>query len=196
MPRIPLITPDNMTSEQRRAYDAIVGTKNRAGRLPAPFRMALHSPEFAEKLNQLGELLHYRTRFTPYLSELAILVTARQWDSQHVWYAHEKYARQGGVPPTVIEAIRMQQRPSLERADAEAVYDYATELHEKHFVSEAVYRRALDMFGVAGVVELTGLVGYYVMVAMALNAHEYPLPEGVAPPLAPRASCGHVAARQ
>mgnify|MGYP003330326160 CR=1 FL=1 len=29
-----------------------------------------------------------------------------------------------------------------------------------------------------GVVELTGLVGYYVLVAMGLNAHQHPLPEG------------------
>ncbi len=28
-------------------------------------------------------------------------------------------------------------------------------------------------------VELTALVGYYTMVAMTLNAHEIPLPEGV-----------------
>ena len=38
--------------------------------------------------------------------------------------------------------------------------------------------------GVTGVVELTALVGYYSMVVMTLNAHEIPLPEGVAPPLA------------
>ena len=30
-------------------------------------------------------------------------------------------------------------------------------------------------------VELTALVGYYTMVAMTLNAHEVPLPDGVAP---------------
>ena len=29
--------------------------------------------------------------------------------------------------------------------------------------------------------ELTALVGYYTMVAMTLNAHEIPLPEGVQP---------------
>jgi 4-carboxymuconolactone decarboxylase len=36
-----------------------------------------------------------------------------------------------------------------------------------------------------GVVELTALIGYYTMVAMTLNAHEIPLPDGATPRLAP-----------
>ena len=46
-------------------------------------------------------------------------------------------------------------------------------------VSDATYADALARFGERGVVELTALVGYYTMVAMTLNAHEIPLPEGV-----------------
>ena len=40
---------------------------------------------------------------------------------------------------------------------------------------------ALAHLGERRLVELTALVGYYTMVAMTLNAHEIPLPEGVAP---------------
>ena len=42
-------------------------------------------------------------------------------------------------------------------------------------------RRALERFGAVGVVELTALIGYYTMVAMTLNAHEIPLPDGATP---------------
>ena len=34
---------------------------------------------------------------------------------------------------------------------------------------------------VIAIVELTALIGYYTMVAMTLNAHEIPLPEGATP---------------
>ena len=34
-------------------------------------------------------------------------------------------------------------------------------------------------------VELTALIGYYTMVAMTLNCHDIPLPDGVPPPLPP-----------
>jgi hypothetical protein len=38
--------------------------------------------------------------------------------------------------------------------------------------------RVLAKLGIAGVVELTALIGYYTMVSMTLNAHEIPLPDG------------------
>jgi 4-carboxymuconolactone decarboxylase len=47
------------------------------------------------------------------------------------------------------------------------------------------YRAAEARWGAKGVVELVAVVGYYTMVSMALNAHEIPLPEGVAEPLSP-----------
>ena len=46
--------------------------------------------------------------------------------------------------------------------------------------------RALEMFDVIGIVELTALTGYYSMVAMTLNAHDIPLPPGTVPPLPAR----------
>ena len=61
------------------------------------------------------------------------------------------------------------------------VHDYTVELCTHKSVSDAMYTRALAQFGAKGVVELTALVGYYTMVAMTLNCHEIPLPEGIAP---------------
>ena len=47
-------------------------------------------------------------------------------------------------------------------------------------------RRAEAVFGVAGVVELTALIGYYGLVALTLNAAEFDTPTGMTPPLPPR----------
>ena len=66
-------------------------------------------------------------------------------------------------------------------ADEAAIIDVATELSRSHSISDATYARALQQLGERGMVELTALVGYYTMVAMTLNAHEIPLPDGVAP---------------
>jgi 4-carboxymuconolactone decarboxylase len=41
----------------------------------------------------------------------------------------------------------------------------------------------LEAHGVAGIVELTALIGYYAMVALTLNAHDIGVPEGAKPPL-------------
>ena len=68
--------------------------------------------------------------------------------------------------------------------DMEIVHDFTESLLARHVVPDALYRRAQERFTTVGVVELTGLIGYYTFIAFALLAHEVPLPVGVAPPLA------------
>ena len=184
MPRIPLPGPEEMTPEQRRVYDAVIAGPR--GHFVGPLRAVIHRPELAERWQLLGEILRFRTGFAPRLSELAILIAGRHWDSQFEWYAHEPIALRAGLSPVIVEAIRNARRPASMQADEEAVYDYCAELLERHVVPENIYRRAHELFGTVGVVELTALVGYYSMVAMTLNAHELPLPEGARPPLPPR----------
>jgi 4-carboxymuconolactone decarboxylase len=184
MSRIPLPSPEELSPEQRKVYDAIVS--GRRGKLVGPLRAALHNPELADKWQQLGELLRYRTSLPARLSELAILVTGRHFDCQLEWQQHVPIALQEGVTEPVVGAIRIGQTPAFEKDDEAAIYNYSRELHERHFVSESVYQRALEIVGNTGLVELTALLGYYAMVAMTLNAHEIPLPDGGAPQLPPR----------
>lgn len=181
MPRIPLPTPETMTPEQRKVYDMIVTGPR--GTLVGPLRAALHRPELAEKWQQLGELLRFRTSLPPQLSELAILVTARRWSCQVEWYMHARAAAACGLEPAIVEAIRNGRKPTLADAHARVIYDYSVELSARGKVSEAVYQATLAAIGEVGVVELTALIGYYTMVAMTLNAHEIPLPDGAEPPL-------------
>jgi 4-carboxymuconolactone decarboxylase len=153
------------------------------GTLVGPLRAALHSPELAEKWQQLGALLRFRTSLAPQLSELAILVTARRWSCQVEWYIHARAAAASGLDAAVIEAIRTGQTPTITDQDARLIYDYSVELSTRGKVSQKVYGATLATLGEVGVVELTALIGYYTMVAMTLNAHEIPLPDGAEPPL-------------
>ncbi len=181
MARIPLPSPETFTAEQKRVHDAIVSGPR--GALRGPLRAALHNPELADKWQQLGELLRYRTSLPPQLSELAILVTARHCNCQVEWFIHAEMARKAGLSDSIIENIRT--RRPIADADLAAVdiYLYASELNRSDTVSEDAHRRVRERFGVVGVVELTALIGYYTMVAMTLNAHQIPLPDGATPPL-------------
>lgn len=183
MARIPLFPIENMTEDQRRVYDAVVSGPR--GVVVGPLRAALHRPELADKWQQFGEILRYRTSLPPRLSELAVIVTARHWTSQLEWQQHAPAALKGGLGKDIVEAIRDGRRPVFTKEDEEAVYDYARQLQEKKSIDENTYQRALGIVGVLGVVELTALIGYYTMVAMTLLAHEVPLPAGAAPELPP-----------
>ena len=174
MPRIPVITEDSeLTPEQKRVVDALVG--RRGGRIPGPYRFGLHCPEVTEAWHPLGEVLRLKSTFPSRLSELAIIVAARAMDCDYVFNAHAPAAIKAGLSESIVDALVQAQRPKFENADEEAIYDFCLQLHTDHAVSDAAHARARELFGIPGVVELTALFGYYVMVAMTLLAHEMPL---------------------
>ena len=179
--RIRDIAVTDMTDAQRRVVEEAVGGKR--GRVPGPLRVWLHSPELGARAQRLGEFVRYDTSLGPLLSELAILVTARFWTSHYEWFAHKREALKAGLDPAIIEAIATRQPPVLTDPKARAVYDYAIALHETRRVPAAVHEAAERALGVQGVVELVGVLGYYTLVAMTLNAFEFDLPEGESPEL-------------
>lgn len=183
MARIPLPTLETMTPRQRTVYEKVVSGPREA--LVGPLRAALHCPELADGWQSLGAFLRYQTTLPPRVSELAILVTARRWNSELEWYIHAAAARVAGLPDVIIAAIRYGLSPEFESRDEAAIYDYVCELQEFGMVSDPVYQKVLAKMGAVGIVELTAIVGYYTMVSMTLNAHEILLPHGEQAPMLP-----------
>jgi len=179
MARITLPSLEHMNPEQRRVYDKVVSGPR--GKIEGPLRAALHNAELADCWQALGALLRFRTTLTSRQSELAILVTGRACNSPFEWYAHRRDAEKVGIEADVIEAIFNGTMPPALAEAEEAVVRYARELNVFNSVSDATYAHALALLGERTLVELTALVGYYTMVAMTLNAHEIPLPDGIEP---------------
>jgi 4-carboxymuconolactone decarboxylase len=188
MSRIPFPTPETMSEAQKRVYERIVSGPR--GRLVGPLRAALHNPELAERWQAFGALLRYGTSLPPRVSELAIVVTARRWNSQIEWHIHAQAAADAGIAPAVLEAIRARRTPAFETVADEIVYEYARQLQETGQVAPALYARAVEHWDVVGVVELTAVIGYYTLVSMTLNAHEIPLPDDAPAPLDVPAEAG------
>ncbi len=181
MGRIDFPSPDRMTPDQRSVYDEIVtGVR---GKLVGPLRAVLHSPDLARRWSRLGEFLRFSTCLPKKLNELAIIVTGRRWNSQLEFLIHAEAAATAGLDPACIDAIRNCTPPSFtDEAEAE-VYEFARSLQQTGQVDAMVHAAVTKRWGERGVVELTGVIGYYTMVSMTLNAHEIPLPDGAVPPL-------------
>jgi len=189
--RFRLIPLDEMTPEQRTAADAIMsgprasvpGSAATASTPGSPFNPWLRSAELADRLQRVGEYLRFRSSLPPRLNEFAILITARQWDSQYEWYAHHRLALQGGLDPAVTADLAEGRRPASMQDDEAIIYNFCTELHQDKKVSDATYKAALDKFGERGVMDLIAVSGYYVLVSMTLNVDRTPIPGGGKPPL-------------
>ena len=69
--------------------------------------------------------------------------------------------------------------------DEEVAYDFCTELRQNQSVSDTTYARAVSKFGEQGVIDMTGLVGYYATLAMIMNVARSPIADGKKAPLAP-----------
>jgi 4-carboxymuconolactone decarboxylase len=182
-PRFEPLTPEEMTPEQRQVAEAIVAGPR--GGMRGPFDALLRSPLLAERAQKLGEYVRFHSSLPRPLNELAILVTARHWTAQYEWYAHARLAAEAGLAPALIAAIADGQRPAAMAADQTIVYDFCTELLERHAVRDATFAAAREAFGERGIVDLIGASGYYGLVSMVLNVARHPLPDGVAPPLRP-----------
>lgn len=187
MSRIPFPDEGDVSPEQKRVIDKIVSGPR--GMLVGPLRAALHKPELADAWQHFGAMLRYETSLPPRLSELAIIVTAKRWNSQLEWHVHAAAALKAGLPETVVASILAGEPPHFEDVSDAEIYAYARELQLTGAVGEATYRAIADRWGALGVVELTTLIGYYTLVSMTLNAHHIPLPKGVEPALVATGPC-------
>lgn len=178
--RLPAIPASQMTQAQRDAVQALLKTP-RAG-LRGPFTVMLYSPELMNRAQQLGEYLRFAGQIPVKLREFAILIAARHWTQRYEWYVHAPLAENAGVSRAIIDELAMDRRPAGMDVSETVIYDFCTELHRTHGVSEETYSATHRLLGDAGIVDLCGLCGYYAMLAMLLNVARTELPEGAQPP--------------
>jgi len=169
-----------MTPAQREAAEEI--TAGRRGGVVGPFIAALRSPECMRRLQHFGAYLRYDSNIPPRLREIAVLLTARRWRQDYEWATHEPLARQAGVPEATIDAIRTGTVPEALSPEDAVIFELCAVLFVDGRVPDALYARALDVLGEAGVIDLVTAVGYYSTLALIMNVTQTALPEGSSGP--------------
>lgn len=179
--RLGPIPPERWTDEQQRyAQEIISGPR---GGLIAPFVPLLRSPELMAHVSRLGEYLRYRNAIGFRLSEFAILITARHWTQQVEWAIHVPIALREGVSTVTIDAIAQGQRPPDMDDLQAAVYAFCDELNRNRMVSDRTWTEVTSRLGDRGTMDLVGIVGYYALLSMVMNAARTAVPASSVPPL-------------
>ena len=179
--RMPPIPAQKMTDLQRRA--AAEFRDARGSDVSGPFVPLLRSPEVMNRARAMGDYLRFKSVLSPRLSEFVILLTARAWTQQYEWHAHYPLALKAGLNPEIAKAIAEGRRPAKMPEDEETLYDFCDELRRNQGVTDATYARMLAKFGEQGIIDTTGIVGYYTLLAMVMNTTRTPLPQGENPGL-------------
>ncbi|MBI3523969.1 MAG: carboxymuconolactone decarboxylase family protein [Betaproteobacteria bacterium] len=183
--RMPPLAREDMNEAQKIAADELIAGPRKG--VIGPFIPLLRSPELMARLQKVGEYLRYNSALPPRISEFATLMVSRMWTQQFEWFTHVPLALKAGVSQDTIDALRAGRRPTGMSAEERVAYDFITELHANHGVSDASYLECRECFSEQGVIDLIGVAGYFGLVSMVLNvAHTPPAAagEGVEP-LAP-----------
>lgn len=182
--RLPPVERAALNEEGQRVYDVIRMTEPTIP-LTGPAPVSMYSPAAAEPIHRLNQYLR-KTVVGPRYFELAALSTAREFDQAYEWSGHEPSGRRAGLDDAVLDAVKFN-RPvtGLPEKDA-TVISLERALLRDHKVSSELWAKTVELFGRQGAVELTAIIGDYVLAAVLLIAADQHLPPGRVSTLPPR----------
>lgn len=182
--RLPVLSSDEMTSEQVDLYREILGgprgqgpravlLASGAGGLAGPFNAMLYAPSVGHALQELGTAIRFRTGLAPRVREMAILVVAQAWDSAYERESHELLGRDAGLTDAEIEALRAGADPGFADKQEQVAYSVVRALTgpdpKRADLADDEYDTAVTVLGEQALVELSALVGYYATLALQLR---------------------------
>ena len=177
--RLPAVQRDDLDAEGRRVFDMLTSPGNGyEDGLRGPLGMWMYSPEMAEGAWQLRQRVRYGTAKDQRLTELTIMATAREISYQYGYSAHEPLGRAAGLEEEIMEFVKY--RRPMSEADSipgmgeteKLIIQFTREVVSEPKVSQETFAQAIDLLGPEGVMDLTGLIGYYGFVAITLKAFD------------------------
>ncbi len=180
--RLPLPKREALDEQGKRVYDSVLDPKRPtlAG-FQGPAGIWLHSTRVGEPFREMNRILRAEVPLEPRLRELAILVTAREFDSQFEWTAHEPVALKEGLDPKVLDIVKFRRPVSAVPEKEAAIIAFGRELLRDRKVRSETYAETVRVFGQTAVVNLTALMANYAFTAVMLTAFDQQLNEGREP---------------
>jgi 4-carboxymuconolactone decarboxylase len=179
--RLPLPNRADLDEIGKRAYDGAAMPGQSVAGLRGPAGIQLYSPKTIEHLQGLYRYLRFEAGFMPRTREIAILVVAREMDSQFQWTMHERVALKEGVESNVIDVIKHRKSTEgLGEMDA-AIIDLGRQAFGDHKVTPAVFARAKAVFGPNRLVDLVLLMGSAAGTSALLTVFDMQLRPGMEP---------------
>ena len=175
--RLPVVKREQMDENGKQVYDHVAGGAGKIASPTGPASIELYSPGAAEPLRRLNDYLRRPGNLLGNaITELAILVAAREGDSQYVWSAHEPAALKAGIAQPVIDVVKYNKDVSGVGEKETVVIRLGRQLLRDHKLDSGTFAKAVELFGKQGTVELVTLMGDYTLNGLLLDALDQHLP--------------------
>lgn len=163
---------DEMPPAMKQAYEF---TRKLRGLVPGPHKIWLANPALSTTIVPTGAYFqHDSTLSKAEIEIVTVLITAR-WRSAYATYEHEIIAeRDGHLEARQVQALIAGLATSFDDPREQVVYELASALSAQRVVPTGLYRRAHDLLGEAGIVDVAVLLGWFTMVCMTLGAFDVP----------------------
>ena len=176
--RLPLPKREDMDDYGKAVFDELTHKPE----LPS---VRLYDPKVAKPLAEAHRYIRYKAAVPDRLLEIAVLVTARERDSQYEWTEWEMHGRDPKDPrhiePAIIDIIKYE-KPVVGLGEKEAaIINLGRGMFGDENVSSATFAEVLRLFGRRGTVDLVELMTLYTATAAEITAFDEQLPEGQKP---------------
>ncbi|TVS84684.1 carboxymuconolactone decarboxylase family protein [Mycobacterium helveticum] len=163
---------DEMPPAMKQAYEF---TRKLRGLVPGPHKIWLANPALSTTIVPTGAYFqHDSTLSKAEIEIVTVLITAR-WRSAYATYEHEIIAeRDGHLEARQVQTLIAGLATSFDDPREQVVYELASALSAQRVVPTGLYRRAHDLLGEAGIVDVAVLLGWFTMVCMTLGAFDVP----------------------
>jgi 4-carboxymuconolactone decarboxylase len=161
-----------MSPDMRAAYDY---TRKLRGLVPGPHKIWLANPKLSETIVPTGAYYQRESTLTKAEIEIATNLINGKWRAAYANYEHEIIGvEKGGLAPEKVEALIAGLPTSFDDDRQQVVYELASALVAERVVPLGLYRRARELLGDAGIVDVTVLLGWFTAVCMTLAAFDVP----------------------
>jgi 4-carboxymuconolactone decarboxylase len=183
--RLPLLTPAELTAEQRALYEACDAmtqseeyqgfeVKNAEGAFVGPWGVLLHFPHLAVPLGQFINVAQKLPGLSERARQVVILTIGARFNVAYELYAHAPLAARAGLRPDEIAALSAGARPTDLSEDELLAADVAAALTCAGSVPGPLYDAALATLGRQGFDAVVFIVVHYLALGVLLNAYDVP----------------------
>lgn len=166
--RLGSLSDAEMSESQRRIRDALVAGPR--GAVVGPFQVWLRRPGLADVADRFGKYCRFGSEIDRQVSELAIMQVAAHTGAAFEWDHHYPYAIEAGLTEAQLEALLERRTPQDLSEKSSMAYATIHEMLNTNRLTDESYHVAVSGLGENLLIDLVGVVGYYLFVSLTINA--------------------------
>jgi alkylhydroperoxidase family enzyme len=169
MPRVAYVEKDSASPEVKKLYEGFETQFGVRG-VPNVAKALANSPGLATKVFPLANYFMNQSALDKRVRELAVLMLMKRCECEYGFVRHIDIAKREGISQQQIDDIGSYRTSSRFGDNDKLILQYAEELTTKARVDDDLFRKVEAIVGRDKMVDLTGAIAFWNMMARNLNA--------------------------